>query len=762
MKLFGLILLICLTINTAMSANTLPSSTNLTENVEQLSAAQFLEDPEKQLTFPYITTLKPQHWQPFKPQTSFKSGYSHSNWWLRFNLNIPSSETWYLVSDYPIGGELELYISTDNQTVDSKLFTPLKNHRTPTWQLNLAPNQTVTAYLRANNGQALLYVPLRLISSHEFISHSNQQYMFFMLIFAGLWVLAFYNLFLLFSLRELNYLTLVMAIIMIQIMFYRDSNLFPELSFINDTHTWYYPLPFLVSMVLALAYWRTINQQGGKVLEKLLKWSQWSSPIIFLALLVSGSNQFFYIIISILAPLVLLLVTHTAMNGHRQTRSAYSAAFAFAISINSYALTHTGWLTQFIEEGIYIGHAGILIAFLLLSINQADRSRLLREQAESERAANQAKSEFLTTMSHELRTPLHAVIGISDLLQQTPLSTLQKDYVNKLRVSSKHVLKLIDNVLNLSHMDNVQTQLEITPFELPKLLTELEQMFMTTAREKGLTLSIHQVACSTNQYLGDVERLKMILVNLLGNAIKYTHNGKVSLVVTCFNSNVLFEVIDTGVGITPEQQVHLFEAFYQVSGGKNRKYGGIGLGLNISYKLVQYMGGTLALESKPDNGSRFFFSLELPLYKETIRPSIENKTPSKTHKDSLQGIHILLVDDDDVNRFIGKKLLSSRGATVSLAETGSQALQQVQQQTFDVVLMDISMPDMNGYEATKQIHSIPICKNLPIIALTAHAITGEKERCLTAGMSDFLTKPFILDELVTTITKLIPICEKIK
>lgn len=741
----------------------------LEQNTTEINLAKHIavfEDPDQDNDISRI-----QHEKSFRTNTQETPnfGYSHSDWWVRFHLKNNTHNQWYLLVDQPVGGDIELFAlheDTKSPITTQPLFERLDQHRTPAWKLNLPRNKAFTFYLRANNGQAILRMPIKILSADTFITHSSQQYMFFMLIFSGLLVLALYNITLFFRLKEISYLSLVLLITNMEMVFFRDSNLFSALSFLHRTDTWYYPLLLFSSLIIIFHYWRAINKDSNERLDITLKYIQLASLIMMpFAIIMPGILKFSCWFIVIITPFLLLMVTQTAIAGHRLTRSAYWAAVTFSISIVFYVLPHTGytgWQSLPIAS-IYIGQTGFLLAMLLLSINQAERSQLLREQAESERAANKAKDEFLTTLSHELRTPLNVFINSGELLKNTPLSSTQQDYLEKQEKASHHLLQLVDELLDLSRMKSSSAQAVNKPFYLPEALREIHQMLHIQTEKKDVILRVEASDAPQAHLLGDRKALTQVLINLLGNAIKYTERGAVTLKVTPTDTKpnkqyirLQFEVLDTGIGIAKEHQARLFQPFYQVDAGRTRQYGGFGLGLTISDKLVKKMGGNLKLHSIPGEGSCFYFTLEFPVQHITPLSNEANSiAANKPHHSPcpLQGIRVLLVDDDELNRFFGRKLLHSQGAEVVLAGSGQQAIMQLHQQVPDVVLMDVSMPGMNGYDTTRAIRSHARFQKLPVIALTAHAISGERERCMVAGMDDLITKPFKLKQLTETIIR---------
>ncbi len=392
----------------------------------------------------------------------------------------------------------------------------------------------------------------------------------------------------------------------------------------------------------------------------------------------------------------------------------------------------------------------LLVSLTLLSLSQAEQTRLEREQAGRIVASNKAKDEFLTTMSHELRTPMNAVVSAGKLLKTTPLSSTQQGSVDRLEISSQHMLALINDILDLARIDSTLLSLENIPFHLDGLLQQTEQLLSDQAGEKGLALVVNnQFSLQDKQLIGDPTRLKQILINLISNAIKFTSKGLITVNIAIERSNknkvdLLFAVNDTGIGLSAKQQPLLFQPFSQADNSIARKYGGSGLGLAISYKLVKRMGGKLQLKSTLGKGSCFYFTLNFPLQDSPLKNEPDVAEESQR---SIAGAHILLVDDDDLNLFFGQALLETLDIHVTTAKSGMVAIQKLQQQDFDLVLMDVSMPEMDGYEATRRIRREKQLFQLPIIALTAHVTAGEKERCLAVGMNDYVSKPFELEHL---------------
>ncbi|MFO7765289.1 MAG: PhnD/SsuA/transferrin family substrate-binding protein [Pelovirga sp.] len=399
---------------------------------------------------------------------------------------------------------------------------------------------------------------------------------------------------------------------------------------------------------------------------------------------------------------------------------------------------------------------------------EARRSARLAARAE---AANIAKSEFLANMSHEIRTPMNGVIGMADLLRETSLSAEQKHYVETLHGSGTALLHLLNDILDLSKIEAGKIEFELKPIRLEQLISQLLTSFSSQIQEKGLQLTSHIDPSIEKVLYGDPARVRQVLVNLIGNAIKFTNKGGIQIHVDPLatddvTSRLKISVTDTGIGIPADKRALLFEKFSQVDASHTRRYGGTGLGLAISRQLARLMGGDIDVSSEVGKGSTFTFALELrhqpvtgqqPPSSEPDEPATPVATTAVRNIYTDHHLNLLLVEDNPVNQQVARGLLNRLGIfSIDTADNGAAALTAVAGRRFDLILMDIQMPVMDGFEATDKIRAAEEHNGndrTPIIALTAHAMNGDRDKCLAGGMDGYLTKPIDAQALVAEINR---------
>lgn len=735
----------------------------LTDQKAKFSASavvEYFEDSSRQLTFEQVTSQSTDLAFKQNTQKLLNFGRSNSAWWVRFRIQNQADAAWYLLLDSALGGDLDLYIfpqDTHNlpTTRSTSLYAkPVPDYLRPAWSLNLPPNQTFQVYLRVTNENYVLALPISLVSADAFVGYSVSTYRFISFIYAGMIILGLYQLFMFLVLREVNYLLLAIFIFAAMLTIHRTNPIFPGLEFLSHTGSYFYLTPFL-STIAALAEFtrRVLDVKNYSTkLNRLYECLAGAAIIlVFLVGLIPIAPVLPIILTVILLVLSVISSHYIARQGHRIARY-FSWIYWVPVSLHLPVMLMLLFKAEQWQASIdTFTSIGTLVFLLLLAVLQAERVRILREQMKQIEAASEAKEEFLATMSHELRTPIHAIVGLSTLLKLSSLDSKQQLYLQRLDSATEHVMQLISNMLDYAKLTNYRFQLKPEPCHLNLVVNSTLPLIQQQAQQKGLTFKFESSGDLAANLLLDRTCLTQVLLNLLSNAVKYTPEGWVKLAIQVDlpvhqQQLVHFTVSDTGIGLPEEHLAYLFEPFTQLAPKSAHK--GVGLGLAISQRLVAAMGAELKVNSQLSQGTEISFAVSFPLALK-VGPSASSFCPL------TQGLRLLIADNSELNHPETSALLRQLGADVQVVPNGQDGILCLQEEDVDMVLVDMTLPELGGLELSRWVRHSGRNPKLPIVALTSTTVKDIEPACRDIGINAYLCKPLDSQSLSAALNRVL-------
>ncbi len=804
----------CLLIGMAWAADLVASPLPLSANLDGVRITphmEILEDPERNLTLEAVRA--PAHANRFHAVGRISSqGLTTSAWWVRLAVVNPEERpiTWYLQAINPTLDFLDFFQVREDGVVrewhlgDHRPFAdrPVP-YETPIIAVETPPDAREWIYARYAFEKVGFVDPDQMAwTPQAFAEYRDRQGILLGCYLGGLGFMVLYNLFIYFSTRMREYLWYVLyigvfALATAAIIGVGHRYVYTDSAWLTEFAP---TLTLLLALVLAIQFCRVFLD-----LATLLPGVDRLFRGIMLALSGTGvlavfgykhlGIQLFLLIVLGTIPLLPAVGGWLIRRGHRKARFL---TLAWGIMMCGALISWGRWAgyVPSTDWTSWAGRIGLWLEAALLSFALADHINTLRQEKEqallreteavrqakeeleqkvlertrdlqlakkSADEANQAKSDFLANISHEIRTPMHAIIGTTHLIHKTPLTTRQHRLMTTIRVAAQNLLEIIDDILDFSKIEAGKLRIERIAFDIHVVIDELARLMTGKAEEKSLSLHSACLVPSGTILKGDPLRLRQVLLNLLGNAIKFTHLGAIKIGAEMVNEientvKIRFLVADSGIGMNEAQLAVLFQPFMQADIATARRYGGTGLGLTICKRLVTAMEGEIAVVSAPGVGTTF--TVTLPFERATPEEwQAQLRDESRTAVGNLavpQGGRVLVVDDVPINREITKAFLEGQGLIVTQAASGPEAIEAVTRHPIDLVLMDLRMPEMDGYQATQNIRNLPEGASLPIIAMSADLQDGDQQRCLEAGMNGHIAKPFHPERLCELLARWMP------
>ncbi|NIB39928.1 response regulator [Pseudomaricurvus alkylphenolicus] len=768
-----------------------------------------LEDPERRLQLRDVMRLMENG--ELRPLVNGRSnlGMSDSAYWLAFTAHNPTSSSinWMLETVYPHVDFVDVYLIDETGGVEQLPLGDMRPfHQRPLSHESFvvpveteARARTQVMIRMAYSDYGLLDTQVRLWSPQAFIDNKERYALIMGAYFGGMLLMLLYNLFIYCSTHMREYfhyvcylgVSLCFAVANLGLghrYLYADS-----VFLTNHLHI----ILMMLTMVMLIQFSRTFlrTAESTPKLDRLLQISLVIAGVGIVALLLGNKVITTYILRGLGVFLLVLPVLSIWLwrRGERRVRY-YTLGWVVAAAFFCVSLMRWLGLSETSFLSLWGGRIGLWFEAILFSFALADHINLLRREQESAKSreqkilldaheeleqkvrqrtrdlelarqeadqASRAKSAFLATMSHEIRTPMNGILGSTYLALNSNSGLDNRHHLDRIQSSAQYLLEIINNILDFSKIEAGKLKVEHIEFSLDEVMADISSLFVARAQTRNLDFRTRVAQQIPARLMGDPLRLKQVLVNLIGNAVKFTREGGIQLHIELEESRgkdtviLTFSVRDSGIGMSTEQQQALFQEFAQADDSTTREYGGTGLGLTISQRLVSQMGGNIEVSSALEEGSEFRFSL----------PFVVVNTPQATSVKSLgsapppqfAAAHVLLVEDNATNQQVARELLETAGLRVTIANNGLEALKKLEEQSIDLILMDVQMPFMDGYQATAMVRADERFNTVPIVAMTAHALIDDQERCFSAGMNGHISKPVDPHSLYHTLARWLPL-----
>ncbi|CAA6818139.1 MAG: His Kinase A (Phospho-acceptor) domain-containing protein [uncultured Thiotrichaceae bacterium] len=742
--------------------NSVITLTDESSNIQINDWLEFTEDKNKQLTIEQLIA-------PSKAiDEQFRSNVHRINmqeqFWLRFRIQNKGHLDYYLTLAENTLLDIRIYqLSIPSQkkqlnsaSITPKTILPMSPQILPTYPLHIPKDGKIhTYYLRLSHSTKTIPT-IHIQTSGQLLNNSNAYIFFYALIIGAMLIVSIYNLILFISLREAIYASLAISIFSQTFLLADINGLYQFLIHAeNITNLTLFNTMYLLAIISALDFLRRVMdaKNYAPFINKLFLGIIFtlSFTLLFIPYLDKAGQLIHYFVIAVM-PISFISVVWVKLKGRRFATSLILVVPVYLITVTPFLLSLLGTLDN---TNLYMKlmHIGLLIASISFSLTLAEKTQEIQESSRLAQTANEAKGKFIANMSHELRTPMNATIGISQLLKQTPLSDQQKNYVDKLLTSSQHMMQLINKLLDFSKTQAGKLTLTPHDFSLKNMLNTVCIQVEDACNHKDIEFNLTIDPQCPLYFTADQTALGQVLINLSNNAVKFTNKGNVTLNVQLLEQKenralLSFHVADTGLGMTMQEQQRIFEPFSMGNMEYSRKQGGTGLGLTISKDLLKLMGSHIEVSSTPNIGSVFSFSLWLPISEESsFRDEVQKTIPPLSSHPQLLGKHVMVVDDDPLNRMVAKELLNVLGLEVSLVESGNFILSRLANKAPELIFLDLQMPELDGYATMELLKEDGRFQHIPVVALTAHASSEDENRCMQAGMISFITKPIDLNEV---------------